>query len=309
MASLKAIQPRGDNPGGVKVANWNCKAGTAARINANTQRIYIREVINALDCDLIALQELPWVPTNFVVRILERTAPGNVDFFRDDYEIIGTKNAAIYYDPNSVTVKDWTERIRVPPNQNALRNRFTVGHVRICPRNIISSASIGPHSSSSSYSFLFVSAHMPKTGYTNRQRRNNAHWLLNTLNDYSNKVQLPIFIGGDFNTSLDDETLPNYMSTLANNPGIDYVLFSGQFCVVRIEFDIFERGSLNGSFQNFDADAVNRLLHQNTTVQGLINAYEAAGSHVPTCYRILFSTRSNNFNRILTETTYLLHSV
>jgi len=290
---LQAMLFRGNNPGSVKVANWNCKAGTAARINANTQRIYIREVINALDCDLIALQELPWVPTNFVVRILERTAAGDEDFFRVDYKVIGTKNAAIYYDPNSVAVNDWTTRITVPRNLNALRQRFTVAQVQIRLRNTIPSTSINHQSSIPPYSFLFVSAHMPKTGYNSRHRQSNAQWLLNALNEYSITVGLPIFIGGDFNTSLDGVALPNNMTTLNYNPGIDYVLFCGQFYVVRNLFDIFERDSLNGNFRNFDLAAVNRLLHQNTTLQGLINAYEAPGSHTPTCYQIVFTTRSN----------------
>jgi hypothetical protein len=42
---------------------WNVNADNL--INADTHRIYIREVLEALECDILALQELKWVPDRF----------------------------------------------------------------------------------------------------------------------------------------------------------------------------------------------------------------------------------------------------
>ena len=73
---------------------WNINPDNL--INANQKRIFIREILGALNCDICALQECVWVPRNFDMQLFNR---------KRNYAM-GThtnhKNAIIYYDKDTI---------------------------------------------------------------------------------------------------------------------------------------------------------------------------------------------------------------
>lgn len=144
----------------IDIGNWNCKPGKNAMVRAKNLKIYIREILESLNCSLVALQESPWVVHKFSRQVTCSAPPDTEEFFPDRYNVIGNKEAAIYFDPNFVWVLNITDCLQISNDKWALRGRFTMGLVTRSSSNVSSSNVVTVQSTKNkrtvSYKTIFI---------------------------------------------------------------------------------------------------------------------------------------------------------
>ena len=244
---------------------WNVQP--ASSVAAITKRYCILEILTLLNVDIYALQELPWVPQNFVRQITGVATEEERPYFIRPYEVLGhTKEAVIYYNNEVfVAVEEVFENDVLP----VAADRVVVAKMTV--RNTTNS-------------FYFASVHLPYiTGGTVHSRTATAIQLLKTLRDYAENNSLPLFVAGDFNISgLGNIEPPERVSTSGLiGDGVDRHFWCGIDNVdTKSDFDVFEKDT-TGAYLNFSAAASERLRTAGLTVEAIKDAYVRGGSHRP----------------------------
>lgn len=190
----------------LKFGFWNVNPDNQA--TAVKKKKFISEGLNSMNCDIVALQELPVVPENFMENVL------NMNNQRD-YSIVyngNSKNAAIYYDKNTI-IKISQHEIydKDEANEDCLNVRFCIGIFRLKQLN-----EEEMESASKKLRFIFVSVHNPIKGGTDSDRSDNILELITYMSDISPDEIIPFIICGDFNVRLKKvkEHYKNYFKPL-----------------------------------------------------------------------------------------------
>jgi endonuclease/exonuclease/phosphatase family metal-dependent hydrolase len=275
----------------VTVSYWNCEY----KNDADRKRLHIREVLDALNADVVLLQELPWVPDNFARRTLQ-TAGENLAHYRRDYIAIGNKEAALYFDPVTVAVQDVTALIEVPVEHGALNGRFTAGRVTENPELLRMDALALTNNAQSRavLDCLMVSVHMPYKGYDDPHRQHNARWIIGAACTLGNRLSIPVIIGGDFNTVLTADIAgaalfgPNAF-TLITTTTVDAAAYRGRVNVNQRERHLFRDRSTDGTaLAHFSAEQQARLQAGGSSLDILAGCYTGGGTHTPHTLDVVF---------------------